>query len=205
MKYYFCLSVLFLSLPFILNCKGNTPNDNLSGKEDKASEAVSRDRELVYIDALYYNYVFDSNIPVKPEDVKKNIPRFATGRKGVLDVEISDANKIEKVQKMLANLQASAEQSPVDARIVINLHYNDGSQSQLCIGGIHTNKIYLDGTEQKRDNNLLFTLKNYIGFYPWLIGDDMFKMSELRDNSFPKGPFISNKYYKEYQQALNER
>lgn len=205
MKYYFCLFILFLSLPFIQNCKGNTRDDNLREKEDPVIETVVENRELAYIDALYFNYVFVSNTPVNPNDVKKDIPKFTINRKGVLDAEITDTNRVKKVQEMLANLQPSVEQTPVDARIVINLHYNDGGQSQICIGGVHTDRIYMNGIEQSRDNKLLFTLKNYIGFYPWLIGDDMFNMSELKDNSFPKGPFISSKYYKEYQQALNER
>lgn len=205
MKYYFCLSLLFSFLPFIVNCKGNTHNNNTSEKENSTKEVVSENQELTHVNALYYNYVFTSSTPVNPGNVKRNIPKFGINRKGILDAEITDVNKIRKIQDILATLKPSPEQTPLDARIVINLHYNDGSYRQICIGGVHTDKIYLDGIEQVRDNNALFTLKNYIGFYPWLIGDDMFKMSELQDNTFPKAPFISTQYYKEYQNALNSR
>ncbi len=203
MKYYFSLFLLFSFLPFVLNCKGNTHNN--PGKENSTDAATPEELKPIQINALYYNYVFASATPVKPENIKKNIPRFEIDPKGVLDATITDTAKIKKIQELLANLKPSAEQTPMDARIVINLYYNDGSNRQICIGGIYTDKIYLNGVEQVRDNKVLFTLKNYIGFYPWLIGDYMFKMSELQDNSFLKAPFISTRYYKEYQKILNGR
>jgi len=205
MKTFLNLFILSSTIIFFANCKKDTAQNAQKQVENTITETSVQNRELKRIDALYYNYIFDTATPVKPEDIRKDIPQFEKERKGVLDAEIADSLKIDKLLNLLVNLRPSEKQAPLDARIVFILRYSDESKDTLSIGGSYTNKLYLNGIEQATDNELLFALKNYIGFYPWLIGDDMFNMSELQDNSFPKPPFTSSIYYKQYQEALASR
>ncbi len=142
---------------------------------------------------------------MKPEDVLKDIPQFGIDRKGILDAEITDSLKLAKIQILLDSLTPLQNVDQIDARIVATINYSNGSKDILCIGGEYSDKIYLNGAAMQTDNKLLFTVKNYIGFYPWIIGDDMFRMAEMKDNSFAKEPFVSSAYYKEYQAVLAER
>lgn len=203
MKSSLNLLYLLASILLIYSCKGNSKQEKQNSTDTMPKPEVSTQvRKLTRIDALYFNYIFENKEPIKPEDIKRDIPQFEKDKKGVLDAEIADSLKIEKIEQILSNLQPAHTQNPIDARIVFILNYDNNDKDTLCLGGIYSDKIYLNRTEYSRSNKLLFTLKNYIGFYPWLIGDDMFNMTELQDNSFPKPPFTSSSYYKQYQEAL---
>lgn len=193
------ISILLLA---ITSCNNKQKKDNAPQQE---TEINKTDLSISNISVLYYNYIVESEAAISPNDVQLNIPQFEKDRKGVLDATINDSIKIGKLKSRIDSLRPTQQPSPIDARLVAIINYKNGAQDQLCIGGKYVNKIFLNGEEQETDNQLLFLLKNYIGFYPWMIGDDMFAMQELQDSSFPKGPFVSTPYYEAYQEALNKR
>lgn len=208
MRFFFKEIILLLFLlssnNMLVSCSNKSKQEANIPDAEVVTNATA-DRSIKNISALYFNYVFNSNTPLKPEKMQKNIPDFKKDRKGVLDATISDTDKLNKIKSLLESLKVSSQQTPVDARIMFTINYNDKSKDILCIGGQYTNHIYLNGIEQEANNKLLFIIKNYIGFYPWMIGDDMFRMEEMGDNSFPKEPFFSSAYYKQYQEALANR
>lgn len=197
-----CYAVLIFVLFLTMTGCNNKQKENAAEPETQAKET---NRSISNISVLYYNYLLDSVTPVNPNDIQLNIPQFDKDRRGVLDAGIDDSTKIKGLKNRIDSLQPAKTPSPIDARLVATIHYTNGSQDVLCLGGRSVNQIFLNGVEQETDNELLFLLKNYTGFYPWMIGDDMFAMKELQDPSFPKGPFISTPYYEAYQQALNKR
>jgi len=201
------ITILFITIICIgiLSCNKTKNKESSDKKEELAVDKEKADRKIDNISALFYNYIFVGENTVKPEDIKKDIPDFEIDKRGVLDAVITDTFKIKKIDSLLNSLKVSDSSNPVDVRIVALINYNDGSKDSLCIGGEYSNIIYWNGVEQSGSNELLFLLKNYIGFYPWMIGDDMLRMTEIRDNSFPKEPFVSTPYYKEYQKALAAR
>jgi len=199
------LCLLFGSNSLLISCNNNKSKPETETTETENPDITATKRSIKNISALYYNYVFTSNNPVKPEKIQKNIPNFKKDRKGILDASITDTDKLERIKPLLESMRASGNQTPLDARIVLTINYSDKSKDILCIGGPYSSQLYLNGVEQQTNNKLLFILKNYIGFYPWMIGDDMFGMVEMRDNSFPKEPFFSSSYYKQYQEALASR
>lgn len=203
MKNCFIVIVFLVSVSLLNSCGGKSKP---AGTENGAGSEmlVPKERKITAVNVLYYNYIFESADLVSPENMEIDIPLFEKDKNGILDAEITDSLKTEELQRLLKNLKPASEQTPADARITATVIYNDGTQDRVCIGGVYTNRIYLNGREQAPDNEFLFTLKNYIGFYPWMIGDDMFKMVELQDNSFPKPPFISGRHYKTYQAALSD-
>ncbi|PXV69160.1 hypothetical protein CLV62_101429 [Dysgonomonas alginatilytica] len=193
------ISILLLA---ITSCNNKQKKDNAPQQE---TEINKTDLSISNISVLYYNYIVESEAAISPNDIQLDLPQFEKDRKGVLDATIDDSIKIGKLKSRIDSLRPAQQPSPIDARLVAIINYTNGIQDQLCIGGKYVNKIFLNGAEQETDNQLLFLLKNYIGFYPWMIGDDMFAMQELQDASFPKGPFVSTPYYEAYQEALNKR
>lgn len=202
MKKY-CILFIFALFVLFTGCnnkqKENTTDDN---KESSIPKADSR---IDSISVLFYNYLTEAETPVKIEDIKLNIPQFDKDRKGVLDAYIIDSSKIADIKSRIDSLKPTQQPLTLDARLVAVIKYKDGREDVLCLGGHYVNDIFLNGIQQETDNKLLFLLKNYIGFYPWMIGDDMFAMKELQDSSFPKAPFISSAYYDTYQSALAKR
>lgn len=201
MKNCYIVSIFALLL-FMAGCN-NKPKENTQ-KED-SEIAATANHSIDSISVLFYNYLIESQIPIKSEDIKLNIPQFDKDRKGVLDAQITDSSRIADIKNRIDSLQPARQATPLDARLVAVIKYNDGKTDTLILGGHAVNQIYFNGIQQQTDNKLLFMLKNYIGFYPWMIGDDMFVMKELQDNSFPKAPFISTDYYQAYQEALSKR
>ncbi len=197
----FTLLCVFISTS---NCKGAN-NKTTENKPDEPVVSQPQERSVQSISALYYNYVINEGKPLAMQFLKKDVPNFDKETKGILDAYITDSLKLSKIEALVESLEPSMQQNPVDARIAIKIHYTDGTEDTLCIGGRYTNRIFLNGVQQSTNNKALFHLKNYIGFYPWLIGDDLFRMSEMKDNSFMKEPFVSTQYYKDYQKALVNR
>lgn len=197
-------------IPFIFILLLSITSCNSKGKENNAqveeTQSISKaDRRIDSISVLYYNYLIEPQTPIKPQDIKLNIPQFDKDRKGVLDAHLVDSMRIKDIKSRIDSLKPAQQPSELDARLVAIIKYKDGSEDVLCLGGQYVNEIFLNGIQQEADNKLLFMLKNYIGFYPWMIGDDMFAMKELQDQSFAKAPFISTPYYETYQAALASR
>lgn len=202
------LSIWTLALLCIFGCNNSCKGENSKTIEKELGEPViqqPQERSIKNISALYYNYIINDGQPQPLHLLQKDIPRFEVETKGILDAHITDTVKIRRINDLLGSLEPSMQQNPVDARIAIKINYTDGNEDVLCIGGRYTNRIFLNGVQQATNNRALFFLKNYIGFYPWLIGDDLFRMSEMKDNSFMKEPFVSTQHYKDYQKALVNR
>lgn len=197
--YLICITLFLFA---VTSCSNKQKENNTVEQETETTEPKGN---INSISVLYYNYIVEAEATINPNDIQLNIPQFDKDRKGVLDATINDSIRISKLKNRIDSLHAVPQPSPIDARLVAIINYENGAQDQLCIGGKFVNKIFLNGVEQQTDNQLLFLLKNYIGFYPWMIGDDMYAMQELKDASFPKGPFISTPYYEAYQSALNNR
>lgn len=198
------LHLIFITL-FLLAVTSCNNKQKESNTVEPETETVEPKGNISSISVLYYNYIVEAEAAVNPNDIQLNIPQFDKDRKGVLDATINDSIRISKLKSRIDSLHATPQPSPIDARLVAIINYENGAQDQLCVGGKYVNKIFLNGVEQQTDNQLLFLLKNYSGFYPWMIGDDMYAMQELQDASFSKGPFISTPYYEAYQTALNNR
>lgn len=202
MKNHYPLFIFVLLLSFTA-CNNKQKENAIN--EGRPEVTAKIDNRIDSISVLYYNYLVESQTPVKPEEIKLNIPQFDKDRKGVLDAHIVDSIKIEDIRSRIDSLKPAQSLSTLDARLVAVIKYKDGRKDILCLGGYQVNEIFLNGVQQETDNKLLFLLKNHIGFYPWMIGDDMFAMKELQDPSFAKAPFVSTPYYDAYQSALAKR
>lgn len=192
--------LLIISILFAISSCNNKPKES-----NLIAEPVVIDNRIDSITILYYNYLREPSTPIKVEDIKLDLPKFEIDRKGILDAHITDSMQITALTNKIDLLKPMKQSAPLDARLVATIKYKDGRTAQLCLGGKYVNEIFLDGTQQENNNELIFILKNYAGFYPWMIGDDMFAMKELQDNSFPKAPFSSTVHYNEYQKVLANR
>lgn len=155
------------------------------------------------IEALYYNCITLSKAMYGWDDLKKDIPAFDRGIcVGVLDGSIENPKVKTEIQQLIDGLQPDVNNRNFmpDYRIVATVKYKSGKTERLGISGSLMNTIYLNDTLQLKNNRLIYLIKNYLGIYPWLIGDRLNDQEELFDNSYSKDPFVESKYYKMYQQ-----
>lgn len=204
MKYIKCSILILVSVLAMLACGGHNPQQE-SLKENKSEPKVA-DTRIDTIFALFYNYQFESSSPVPPESLKKNVPDFAKeSYHGVIDAVIADTSKIRKIKDRIDLLRPAQNSGTPDTRIAVTIKRKDGSLDYLAFCGEYADQIFYNNVQQEADNNLVFYVKNYIGYYPWFIGDGLYSMPELIDSSFPKEPFGSSEYYKKYQKELAAR
>lgn len=202
MRHIFYSIFLCTVILITISCKQKNRQEDIQDKESKETVV---DKRIDTITALYYNYKFASTTPVNRKDITKNIPDFTKESKGVIDATISDTAKIRKIGDEIGLLRKSEKNGVPDTRISVTIKHKDGTTDYLDLCGEYADQIFYNNIQQENNNKLVFYIKNYIGYYPWFIGDDLFSMSELNDTSFPKEPFGSSKYYQEYQAALASR
>lgn len=191
-------------IAFFFSCNTKDKKEN---NQDVTSSTIIEDSPLKSISALYYNYLHTTKGMIYPEDLKLRVPTFTTDDYiGILDAEITDTLVLDKINDLVKQLEIDSSRlnSWRDARIVALLNYENGKQDTLSIEGSLPDNIYLNGIAHKPDNRLIYLIKNNIGFYPWFIGDKLYDMKELQDNSFMKEPFISSDYYKTWQKNRSE-
>lgn len=191
---------IVLSITFLVSCNG-TKKEGLEKQTVKLES--TKDAEIESISVLYYNYLFIEKYLIPCDGIKLSVPDFEKDHRGVLDAIINDSKVLEEIKEQLVTLEPSTDNYLIDARITATINYKNGRQDELCIGQMDANTIFLNGIQQKMNNRLLYLIKNNIGYYPWMIGDGLQEMTELKDNSFMKEPFISNDYYKNWQKIRN--
>lgn len=203
MKYIKLLALLLATIFVFGACNRNRKQENTIENE---SEQKVVDTRIDTVFALFYNYQFESPSPISPETLKKDVPDFTKDSyHGVIDATISDTSKIRKIKDQIDLLRPSGDNVTQDARIALTIKHKDGSYSYLTLCGTYADQIFYNNIRQEANNKLVFYIKNYIGYYPWFIGDGLYSMPELNDSSFPKEPFVSDEYYKKYQEALASR
>ena len=157
---------------------------------------------IVEAAALYCNTSFMSKAMIGWDDVRLYIPSFENGQNiGVLDALITQPKVIIEIQQLVESLQPATDSICMpDYRIAVTLKYKSGKTVRLGITDPRSvHQIYINDIAQQTNNRLLYLIKNNIGLYPWLIGNNLAQQSELYDNSFMKEPFIQSSYYKEWQ------
>lgn len=192
----FVTTLLFL---FLIGCKQtDTKSNQTTTKNTPLIDSISA------IDVLYYNALIIKKSMIAWDDIKPDIPPFKQGQNiGVLDAHINNPKVISEIQQLVESLQPATDNVALpDYRIAVTLRYKSGKTQRLGLTDYRSlHLIYLDDVAQQTNNRLLYLIKNNIGLYPWLIGDDLAQQSELYDNSFMKEPFIQSNYYKEWQKT----
>lgn len=186
-----CL-LLLVFLFFFTDCQNKKEN----------SEHVQLDKNIDTISILYYNYLPEI-AEISSENLKLLTPNFRNAKKGVLDAMIIDSSKLVKLKGQIDLLKPLSDKDATDVRIKAVIKCKDGSADELLLCGKYATAIYYNGVKQEANNYLVFLIKNYSGYYPWFIGDDLAAMPELSDTTFPKEPFYRDNYYKQYQEMLS--
>lgn len=161
--------------------------------------SVQNKVDIESIKVLFYNYSFESILPVNCDDMKTNIPSMdsiavmdekgdSTGvwveNHGILDTIITNPLVIRDIATELKNLKPDSVNYSIDARISCTIKYKDGKEEKICIGGYLAEDIEYRGMHQKQNKKLLYLIKKHIGYYSWM-DDRILKYSEeLQDNSF---------------------
>lgn len=191
---YRYLIVIIASL--LVSCSQKKHEDKLD--ESRAGE--KNERKIDSVSVYFYNYIRQDEKAVGCGEIQITGSENDELNRTVLSCKLTDTPLLDVIASRIDSLRPSASSAAEDIRISAKISYNNNTSSMLCIGGMYSDLIFLDGILQETDNKLLFMLKNNIGYYPWMIGDALMNMSELKDNSFPKEPFKSSPQYEEYQQ-----
>lgn len=161
-----------------------------------------QDSSIESMDALYYNYTFESIVPISCNEIVKDIPKMDTvfiddssymvNYMGVLDTIITDQSILIDIQKQLTLLQPKeVADNDIDARISVVIKYKNGKEDKLCIGGYLGDVINFKGKTQEPNRELLYLIKSSIGYYNWMTKKDMLYMDELSDTTFIRKPIES--------------
>jgi len=199
MKKYIFLILYFASLFFMSGCKNNKqPNDeNIYTSIEK-------------INVLFYNYLFESPMSISCNSIKKEISsmdtiyvydydtntlsgEFRIDNQGVFEVELTEAILLKEIEKELLKLSPADSTSTFDARISCMVKYKNGKCQKLCIGGYFSEDISYQEINQKRNNRLLYLIKNNIGYYSWMSRSKYIYMKELQDVTFKREAIIDYK------------
>ena len=161
--------------------------------------STKNNRKLTSMNVLYYNYLFERILAVRCDEIKYSPITFDTilsdplliEESGVIDTTIINEKYLNEVEAKLKLLKKRTYKG-IDARMKCYFHYSDKSVDSLCIGqspkvAIYNNKpVYLN-------NELIYLIRNYSGFYKWMIADQMIYFSELNDSSFIRKKVISKR------------
>lgn len=147
-------------------------------------ESLPSTREIDSIQVLYFKYftkAFAFNIACDA----------IIQSKGVMDTTISNRDVLIKIQERLPYLALDTLNVPyMDARLTSTIYYKDGSTSKLCFLTPYSFMIYFDDNLYLWDNQLLYYIKKYSGFYEWMPQKEILKMPEIIDTTFYKDPII---------------
>jgi hypothetical protein len=192
----------------LFGCSTNGQQNNTTGTLEKQGVS-SCDCEIIAIDVLYYNYLFNTARARNWDDLKLNLPNFTNEYWGVLDAKITDCKVLKEINNEMKKLKTKREQSgDADVRIVFTASYTNRTDTILCIGGYFANGLF---TKERIElssesiNRLLYLLKNNIGYYSWFDESELEYMDELQDTTFAKEPFIESPYYKKYKEMQEKK
>lgn len=196
----FCL---FLLIFVFANCSQKNNKIGYSRKIIDTCNCV-----ISSIDALYYNYIFDTSTAVNWNDVKLNVPDFKKNSHGVLDAKITNCLVLREINEELKTIHPMTKQWPgADVRIVFSVNYKNGKDTVFTICGYFSDMIFSKervALSTNNTNRLLFLLKNNIGYYSWIDKDYYQYMPEIQDSSFRKESIIESLYYKKYKKIQVE-
>ncbi len=158
--------------------------------------------EIDYIDVLYHNTIFGSKqSPEMRENLKASIPDFTSpySERGIFPVKITDSDVLKQIQAELVTLTPQDKYLYPDVRIMMDVHYKDGSVKHVDFCGVLSDAIFVDGKRQAYNNRLAYIVKNNVGLYGWIKDDATFKlMPEIKDTTIVKEPLIEGYWYREY-------
>jgi hypothetical protein len=168
---------------------------------------IQNKTELESIHVLFYNYSFESFLPVNCNDIVKNISSMKISvvtneegdsvgiivdNQGVLDTTIVNSSVLKEIADELKNLKPESVNYSIDARISCIVKYKGGKEERLCIGGYLADCIEYRDVNQKTNNRLLYLIKKNIGYYFWM-GDNILEYSEeLQDKTFKRDSIVGH-------------
>lgn len=195
------LATLLLTIT-ILSCNNTKKEVAVSNISEEV--LLAGDSPIQSIDILYYNYPVEANESGDCDQLKTALPSFSpSDYRGILDATINDSTVLGQIKQQLIALRPATQQTTDNIILSGTINYHNGAVDQLCIGGIDGSSLFLNGVAQENNYRLVYLIKNNVGYYPWMIGDTMFDLPELKDNSFMKEPFVSSPYYKVWQDNRN--
>lgn len=105
----------------------------------------------------------------------------------IIDTFIVDHSIITRIDQQLSSMRPLEDNFNEDARLFATLKYKDGRKKEICISNNYNPKIKIDGIPYSTNNELVYLLKNYSGYYYWGVSkSDIESLKELQDTSFQK-------------------
>lgn len=182
--------VLLLFLTVLYTCckKGDSREKDI---------VICHESRIDSIRVYYYNFTFERISAINCDDIinkghrpsYKRItleehPWYPVDYSGVIDTLIVDCKPLLLIENELKKLKAQKEQNYGDMRMTALVYFKNGTHSQVCITETNFSNIYLDGVRQERNNNFLYLIRYYSGYYSWFSTASLNSLEELQDTSF---------------------
>ena len=209
------LLAISFGLLFLFSCNSGTTNpSDLSATEE--SKGIEQENKFSFeyegldnvslkidsIDILYHNTVFKhSAILQSRKKMTLNIPDFTNehAKKGIFPAKIADETTLKLIQQELEKLTPSEKKYIHDIRVLMDVHYKDGTAKKIDLCGPFSDEIFIDETPHNSNNRLAYIVKNAIGLYSWVKDEPTFSMfPEIKDSTIIKEPIIESPWYIEY-------
>jgi len=174
MKYIY----LILTTLFFISCNtGVKRTDSLEHKNKN-------------IDSLLITYFcgnLESSVAIKCEKIAKiqmehpinDYSLLSEGIVEAIDTFIVDKLIIEEVKPLLKK-QQPIQNFNEDTRMYVTVKYTDNTTDNICLG-MNTPNVFFNGEPIKIENELVFLLRKYSGYYRWFDKEDLLRFEEYHN------------------------
>ena len=162
------------------------------------SSTKKEDNDIKYnnIDRIYVTYfcgAIDTDVAIKCEEIaaiQEIHPEndYSTPFTQVVDTFIVDTSAINRIDSLI-KLKQPISDFRTDARMYVTIKYKNGNISNICLGNNTTPSIpkaMINNEYYMLENELVYILRYYSGYYKWFKEDQLSYFKELQDTTYIK-------------------
>lgn len=151
--------------------------------------------ERVSIDSVLITYFpgsIDSNVAIRCEKIaaiqaehpKNDYSLLSEGIVELIDTFIVDKIILDKIQPLIEKKKNTTHYNE-DARMYVTVKYTNNTKDNICLG-MEVPQVMFNGKPILIENELVYLLRTYSGYYKWFDKDELFYFAELQYSTFIK-------------------
>ena len=151
--------------------------------------------EKVEIDSIlitYYPGSIESNVAIKCEKIaniqakhpKNDYSLLSEGIVEIIDTFIVEKIILDRIQPLIERKKTIAHYNE-DARMYVTVKYTNNTKDNICLG-MEVSQGMFNGKAVFVENELVYLLRTYSGYYKWFDKDELSYFTELQDSTFRK-------------------
>lgn len=142
----------------------------------------------------YYPGPIDSNVAIRCEkiaDIQAKHPKndyslLSEGIVEMIDTFIVDKIILDRIRPLMERRKTITHYNE-DARMYVTVKYTNNTKDNICLG-MEVPQVLFNGKAVLVENELVYLLRAYSGYYKWFDKDELLCFAELKDSAFIKEP-----------------